>query len=76
MKRLSLIIPMVALVLVLSALGCSSGSPDPELALKARSDGFELLKQGLYAEAIPYFDKAIKAAPNDAIAYSLLETVF
>ena len=67
---------MVALVLVLSALGCSSGSPDPELALKARNDGFELLKQRLYAEAIPYFDKAIKVAPDDAIAYSLLETVF
>ena len=57
---------MVALVLVLFAVGCSSGSAEAE---RAFNDGTDSLERGLYEEAIAYLDKAIQLAPDDAGAY-------
>ena len=66
MKRLRLLIPMVALVLVLFAAGCSSG---PSKAKQAYNDGTVFMEQGLYEEAIPHFTIAIQLAPDVDSAY-------
>ena len=66
MKRLHAVIAMVALIMVLSAIGCSSKS-EAELAF---NDGSVSLEQGLYAEAISHFDKAIQLDPAFAMAYN------
>lgn len=46
------------------------------LAFNEERAVYSPMSLNLYERAIPHFDKAIKAAPNDAIACSLLETVF
>ena len=57
LKRPNFIISIVALILVLSVGGCSSGLSDAKLAYNY---GINSSKQGLYAEAIQNFDKAIQ----------------
>ena len=47
-----------------------------QLAFNEERAVYSPMSLNLYEGAIPHFDKAIKAAPNDAIACSLLETVF
>ena len=76
MKRLHAVIAMVALIMVLSAIGCSSKS-EAELAYidgaeaeLAFNDGSVSLEQGLYAEAISHFDKAIQLDLAFAMAYN------
>ena len=49
---------------------------EAQLAFNEGRALYSQMSLSLYEEAIPNFDKATKAAPNDAIAYSLLETVF
>ena len=66
MKRLRLLIPMVALVLVLFAAGCSSG---PSKAKQAYNDGTALAEQVLCEEVIPHFTIAIQLDPGFADAY-------
>ena len=67
MNRLNATILMVVLTLVLSAVGCSSGFHE---AVDAYNDGNDLLEQGLYAEVIPDFAKAIQLDPDKAGAYN------
>ena len=63
---------------MLSAIGCSGkiegsfpvvlpGFSEAELAY---SDGFDSAEQGLYAEAISHYDKAIQLDPDYADAYN------
>ena len=76
MKRLNVVIATGVLILVLSAIGCSSKS-EAELAYidgaeaeLAFNDGSVSLEQGLYAEAISHFDKAIQLDLAFAMAYN------
>ena len=67
LKRPNFIISIVALILVLSVGGCSSGLSDAKLAYNY---GTNSSKQGLYAEAIQNFDKAIQLDAEYAKAYN------
>ena len=53
-------------MLLLSEGGCLSGLSEAELTYK---DGFDAHKEGLYAEAISHFDKAIQLDPDYVDAY-------
>ena len=66
MQRLNAVIAMVALILVSSEIGCSSGLSEAKLAYKG---GLDASSQGLITEAISHFDKAIQLDPEHAIAY-------
>jgi tetratricopeptide (TPR) repeat protein len=73
MKRLRLLIPMVALALVLFAVGCSSESPESSGLSEAEltfQDGLHANEAELYKEAISHFDKAIQLDPEFAEAYA------
>ena len=67
MKRLNVVIAMVALILVLSAIGCSLGSSEAELAY---NDGMAYGELGEYVTAISNFTKAIQLDPDYADAYN------
>ena len=60
---------MVALILVLSAIGCSPGSSDAEQVNQANNDGLDASRQGLITEAISHYDKAIQLDPDTAVYY-------
>ena len=66
MRRLSLIVPMVAIILVMSACGGSSGLSEAEFAYNY---GLEASSQGLITEAISHYDKAIQLDPDNAVYY-------
>ena len=66
MRRLSLIVPMVTLMLVMSACGGSSGLSEAQLAYK---DGLDASIQGLISEAISHYDRAIQLDPDTAVYY-------
>lgn len=66
LKRLNVVIAMVALILVLSAIGCSPGSSEAELAY---NDGMAYGELGEYVTAISNFTKTIQLDPDYAIAY-------
>ena len=58
---------MVALILVSSEIGCSSGLSEAELAY---NNGIDLSERGLYAEAMPDFNKFIQLDLDFAVAYN------
>ena len=67
MKRLNSIFPILAVVLLLSVVGCSFFVlSEAELA---NNDGFDSSDLGLYAEAISHYDKAIQLNPDYVDAY-------
>ncbi len=67
MKRLNIVIAMALLILVLSTVSCSLWLSEAELAY---NDGVDSAEQGLYAEVIPDFAKAIQLDPDKAGAYN------